>query len=140
MATDRMTGIAPLDRAFDLVFLPHLIFKNRPMQTSAMFQNVQTLGVRITLLKIYTEVLLSAIQTSLLQILWNEHWLVKLFCIAWNGEKHEMKVLLWIRSQILMILEVIVELMQSSLGGWKQMLADGMQTEEQIFWNRRQPH
>ena len=100
MATDRMTGIAPLDRAFDLVFLPHLIFKNRPMQTSAMFQNVQTLGVRITLIKIYTEVLLSAIQTSLLQILWDEHWLVKLFCIAWNGKKHEMKVLLWIRSQI----------------------------------------
>ena len=73
MATDRMTGIAPLDRAFDLVFLPHLIFKNRPMQTSAMFQNVQMLGVRITLIKIYTEVLLSAIQTSLLQILWDEH-------------------------------------------------------------------
>ena len=44
MATDRMTGIVPLDRAFNLVFLPHLIFKNWPMRTSAMFQNVQTLG------------------------------------------------------------------------------------------------
>ena len=73
MATDRMTGIAPLDRAFDLVFLPHLIFKNQPMQTCAMFQNVHMLGGRITLLKIYTEVLLSAIQTSLLQVLWDEH-------------------------------------------------------------------
>ena len=44
MATDRMTGIVPLDRAFNLVFLPHLIFKNWPMRTCAMFQNVQTLG------------------------------------------------------------------------------------------------
>ena len=76
MATDRMTGIVPLDRAFDLVFLPHLILKNWPMQSCTMFQNVQTLGERITLLKIYTEVPLSGIKTWLLQNLRDEHWLV----------------------------------------------------------------
>ena len=60
MATDRMTGIVPLDRAFNLVFLPHLIFKNWPMWSCAMFQNVQR---RITSLKIFTEVPLSGIRT-----------------------------------------------------------------------------
>ena len=39
-------------------------------------------GGRITLLKIFTEVPLSGIKTSLLQILWDKHWLVKLFFIA----------------------------------------------------------